>query len=81
MFVLCSPPSMRISQGAADEIPNRQLRTVSESPGVPPRLWLRLPVEARRQLAQQIGHLVQQLRLQSVRPEENDRVDHDVVGR
>jgi hypothetical protein len=42
---------------------------------------LRLPVEVRRQLAQQIAQLMQRQWLQSVPAEENDRADHDVVGR
>ena len=42
---------------------------------------LRLPVGVRRQIAQQIARLMQRQWLQSVPAEENDRADHDVVGR
>ena len=46
-----------------------------------PRVWPQLPVETRRRLAQQVGQLVQRLRSRSVRSEEDDRADHDVVDR
>jgi hypothetical protein len=69
------------SSKAGDARSNRQPRSTSESRGVPPGLWLRLPVGVRRQLAQQIAQLMQRQWLQSVPAEENDRADHDVVGR
>jgi len=78
---LCSPPEMRISKAAVDETSSSRPRGRTETPGMPPDLWLRLPVATRRQLAQQVGQLVQRLRLRSVRSEEGDRADHDVVDR
>jgi hypothetical protein len=72
---------MRIAKAAADETSISQVRGRTESLGVPSRLWSQLPVETRRQLAQQVGQLVQRLRLRSVRSEEGDRADHDVVDR
>jgi hypothetical protein len=70
-----------MSKVATDETSSSRPRGRTESLGIPPDLWLRLPVETRRQLAQQVGQLVQRLRLRSVRSEEGDRADHDVVGR
>ena len=68
---------MRISKGAADETSIRRLRR--SRPGVLPRLWPQLPVETQRQLAQQVGQLVQRLRRRPVRSEESHRAEHDVV--
>ena len=48
-------------------------------PGVLPRLWQRLPIETQRQLAQQVGRLVQRLRRRPIRSEESHRAEHDVV--
>lgn len=72
---------MRISKAAVDETSSSRPRGMTETLGMPPDLWLRLPVATGRQLAQQVGQLVQRLRLRSVRSEEGDRADHDVVDR
>jgi hypothetical protein len=70
---------MRISKATADETSSSRPRGGTERPGMPPGLWLRLPVETRRQLAQLVGELLQRLRLRSVQSEEGDRAEHDVV--
>jgi hypothetical protein len=70
---------MQRSNAAANETSIRQLQSRTQTAGVPPRLWLQLPVETRRQLAQRVGQLVQHLRLRSVRSEEGHHADHDVV--
>src|SRR5690348_8244168 len=77
---LCSLPEMRISKAVADETSSSRPWAGTRTAGMPTSLWSRLPVETRRQLAQQVGQLVQRLRLQSVRSEEGDRANHDVVG-
>ena len=43
-----------------------------------PRLWPQVPMETQRQLAQQVGQLVQRLR-RRVRSEEGHRAEHDIV--
>jgi hypothetical protein len=70
-----------MSKAVADETSSSRPRGRMGTAGMPTSLWSRLPVEARRQLAQQVGQLVQRLRLQCVRSEEGDRANHDVVGR
>ena len=44
-----------------------------------PRLWQRLPIETQRQLAQQVGQLVQRLQRRPVRSEESHHAERDVV--
>jgi len=61
------PPERRQYQSAEED------RTPAELP----RLWLELPLEKRRQLAQQVAHLLQRLRPGSPRPKEKDCVDLD----
>ena len=75
----CSPRDMRISRAAVETSPG-QRRDRAESRDVPPSLWSQLPAETQRQLAQQVGQLVQRLRLEAVRSEEGDRADHDVAA-
>jgi len=65
----------------AGETSITRLRSRTESPGLPPRLWPQLPVETRRQLAQHVGQLVQRLRSRPVRSEESHRAEHDVIDR
>jgi hypothetical protein len=77
--VLCWPPGMRILKAAAAETSIPHLRGRADSSMVPPRLWPRLPLETRRQLAQHVGQLVRRLRPQSTPPEEGHRAEHDVV--
>ena len=67
---------MRISKGAPGET---SIRVRRSRPGVLPRLWQQLPIETQRQLAQQVGQLVQRLRRRPVRSEEGHRAEHDVV--
>ena len=67
---------MRISKGAPGET---SIRVRRGRPGVLPRLWQRLPIETQRQLAQQVGQLVQRLRRRPVRSEESHHAEHDVV--
>ena len=54
------------------------------APGYPaarlPRLWLQLPAEARQQLAQQVGQLLQHLWVTAVRSEEvREHADQAIV--
>ena len=70
---------MRKSKPAVVDASNARRPGVTETPGAVPRLWLQLPAETRRQLAQQVGQLVQRLRLQSVQPNEVGHAEHDVV--
>jgi len=56
---------MQLSKPAANGTSSKHPRRQMASLGAPPRLWLQLPVEIRRQLAQQIGCLVQRLLVQS----------------
>ena len=56
---------MQLSKPAANGASSKHPRRQMASPGAPPDLWLQLPVEIRRQLAQQIGCLVQRLLVQS----------------
>ena len=73
---------MRISKAAVVDASSARRPGVTETtPGEVPRLWLQLPAETRRQLAQQLGQLVQRLRLQSVQPIEVGHDEHDVVER
>lgn len=79
-YALCSAPGMQISKAAGrTSLGARRNRT--ESCDVAPSLWSRLAVETRRQLAQQVGQLVQRLRLEAVRSEEGGRADHDIAER
>src|SRR5271166_5713586 len=73
-YALCSAPAMRISN-ATDETSLGRRRRRTESRDGPPGLWSQLPVETRRQLAQQVGQLVQRLRPEAVRSEESDRAE------
>jgi hypothetical protein len=72
---------MRISQVGAEGTSSRHRRELTDSLEVPPRLWPWLPLEARRQLAQQIGELVQRLLSQSARGEDGHRAEFDIVDR
>ena len=65
---------MRISKGAASET---SIRVRQTRPGVLPRLWLQVPMETQRQLAQQVGQLVQRLR-RRVRSEESHHAEHEL---
>ena len=67
---------MRISKGAPGET---SIRVRRGRPEVLPRLWQRLPIETQRQLAQQVGQLVQRLRRRPVRSEESHHAERDVV--
>jgi hypothetical protein len=44
-----------------------------------PRLWLQLPVEAQRQLAQQIAQLIQRVRLTPSQAMETHRAEHGII--
>ena len=72
---------MRISKATAEETSRSRRGGTAPALDAPPRLWLQLPAETQRQLAQLVGQLVQRLRLESVRPGEVDHVEHDVVER
>jgi len=71
---------MRISEPAADGASSTRLRHRTGAAGLPPRLWPQLPVETRRQLAQQVGRLLCRL-LPSAGAKEGDRADLDAVDR
>jgi hypothetical protein len=49
------------------------------APGAVPRIWLQLPPERRRQLAQRMGALLQRLSEAQAREPEEHRAEHDVV--
>jgi hypothetical protein len=72
---------MQLSKPAANGASSKHPRRQMASPGAPPDLWLQLPVEIRRQLAQQIGCLVQRLLVQSPRGKESHSAEFDVVDR
>jgi hypothetical protein len=61
----CSPPVMKMSRAdrSSIEYPGQSAAGHSGIPTGLPRLWLQLPQETQRQLAQQIGQLLQRLRL------------------
>jgi hypothetical protein len=44
-----------------------------------PRLWLQLPVEIQRQLAQQIAQLLQRVRLTPSQAMETHRAEHGII--
>jgi hypothetical protein len=73
---------MKISRAGScltEHLQGQSTRCSKGASGAVPRIWPLLPVEQRRQLAQQIGALIQRLREAQAREPEEHRAEHDDV--